>query len=172
MRWSDVDLDGASLQVERSLEETKAGLRFKTPKTKHGRRTISPPSNAVEVLRGHRRQQMELRLALGQGRHEPDALVLATVEGAAFSPDGLGRNWRRTAATRELPKVMFHALRHSHASALIASGLDVLTISRRLGHGSPVVTLNTYAHLFEKTDAAAATAIEAAMRTSRNANPC
>jgi integrase len=60
---------------------------------------------------------------------------------------------------------MFHALRHSHASALIASGLDVLTVSRRLGHGTPVVTLNTYAHLFEKTDNAAAAAIDAALRT-------
>jgi integrase len=165
LRWSDVDLDGASLRVERSLEETKAGLRFKTPKTKHGRRTVSLPSNAVEVLRAHRREQLELRMALGQGKHEPDALVFSTVEGAAYSPDGLSRNWRRTVSARGLPKVMFHALRHSHASALIASGLDVLTISRRLGHGSPVVTLNTYAHLFEKTDTAAATAIEAAMRT-------
>ena len=57
-------------------------------------------------------------------------------------------------------------LRHSHASALIASGLDVLTVSRRLGHGSPVVTLNTYAHLFAKTDEKAAEAIEAALRTT------
>ena len=57
-------------------------------------------------------------------------------------------------------------LRHSHASALIASGLDVLTVSRRLGHGSPVVTLNTYAHLFAKTDEKAADAIEAALRTT------
>ena len=68
-------------------------------------------------------------------------------------------------SARGLPKVMSHALRHSHASALIAGGLDILTISRRLGHGSPVVTLNTHAHLFERTDTAAATAIEAAMRT-------
>jgi integrase len=60
---------------------------------------------------------------------------------------------------------MFHALRHSHASALIASGLDVLTVSRRLGHATPVVTLTTYAHLSEKTDEAAAKAIEAALRT-------
>jgi hypothetical protein len=43
---------------------------------------------------------------------------------------------------------------------LIASGLDVLTVSRRLGHGSPVITLNTYAHLFAKTDTAAAAAID------------
>jgi hypothetical protein len=40
----------------------------------------------------------------------------------------------------------------------------VLTVSRRLGHGTPFVTL-TYAHLFEKTDNLAATAIEAALQT-------
>jgi hypothetical protein len=40
-------------------------------------------------------------------------------------------------------------------------------VSRRLGHGSPAVTLTTYAHLFSKTDVAAASAIEAALRTPR-----
>jgi integrase len=45
-----------------------------------------------------------------------------------------------------------HSLRHTHASQLIASGLDVLTISRRLGHGSPAITLWVYGHLFSNTD--------------------
>jgi len=63
--------------------------------------------------------------------------------------------------------VSFHALRHTHASALIAAGLDVLTISRRLGHAKPTTTLNTYGHLFKQTVSAAAEAIEAAMGTSR-----
>jgi integrase len=57
-----------------------------------------------------------------------------------MSPDNLSRDWRRAVKTLKLPDVMFHALRHSHASALIASGLDVLTVSRRLGHGNPAVT--------------------------------
>lgn len=60
---------------------------------------------------------------------------------------------------------MFHALRHSHASALIAAGLDVVTVSRRLGHGSPAITLTVYAHKFASKDIAAAEAIEAAMGT-------
>jgi integrase len=50
LRWSDVDLGTASLRVERSLVETKAGLRFKSPKTKHGRRTITLPASAVDML--------------------------------------------------------------------------------------------------------------------------
>ncbi|WP_436173903.1 tyrosine-type recombinase/integrase [Mesorhizobium sp. LjNodule214] len=69
------------------------------------------------------------------------------------------------APANEFPKVRFHDLRHTHASALIASGLDVVAISRRLGHASPVVTLSVYAHLFKRSDEGAAAAIEAAMRT-------
>jgi integrase len=68
------------------------------------------------------------------------------------------------APTIEMPKVRFHDLRHTHASALIAGGLDVVAISRRLGHASPVVTLSVYAHLFTRSDEGAAAAIEAAMR--------
>ena len=59
---------------------------------------------------------------------------------------------------------MFHALRHTHVSALIAAKVDVVQISGRIGHGSPAVTLRIYAHFFKSTDAAAATAIEAAIR--------
>jgi integrase len=164
LQWGDIDLDGARLKVERSVEETKAGLRLKTPKTKHGRRTISLPASAVSALRTHRAHQREIRVALGQGREIGDTLVFGTHEGALPSPDNLSRDWKRLIVSHDLPKVMFHALRHSHASALIAGGLDVLTVSRRLGHGSPAVTLTVYAHLFQKTDLAAASAIEAAMR--------
>jgi integrase len=164
-RWGDVDLENATLRVERSLEETAAGLRFKGPKTRCGRRLISLPANVVEVLRAHRRERIELRLALGMGRLGHDDLVFATPEGAPMSPDKLSRDWGLAMAALGLPSITFHALRHSHASALIAARLDVLTISRRLGHGSPGITLGVYGHLFSNTDAAAADAIEAAMRT-------
>jgi len=59
--------------------------------------------------------------------------------------------------------VTFHALRHSHASALIAAGLDVVTVSRRLGHASPALTLSVYSHLFNNKDEAAALAIDDAL---------
>jgi integrase len=57
----------------------------------------------------------------------------------------------------------FHALRHTHASQLIDAGVDIVTISRRLGHASPNITLGVYAHLFRKSDANAADAINAAL---------
>src|SRR5215467_8122177 len=68
LRLSDVDLDAATVRIERSLEETKSGLRLKPPKTKHGKRAISLPPNAVAVLREHRRKFLETRMALGLGK--------------------------------------------------------------------------------------------------------
>ena len=62
-----------------------------------------------------------------------------------------------------MPHITLHSLRHSHASQLIASGLDILTISRRLGHVSPTITLGVYGHLFANTDERAAAIIEAAL---------
>jgi hypothetical protein len=52
-------------------------------------------------------------------------------------------------------------------SALITEGIDVLTISRRIGHASPVVILGIYGHLFSEADRTAAKAIEAALRTGK-----
>jgi integrase len=68
---------------------------------------------------------------------------------------------------RKLPQISFHGLRHSHVSALIAGGIGVLTVSRRIGHASPVVTMKVYAHLFSETDKTAAKAIEAVLRTGK-----
>lgn len=85
------------------------------------------------------------------------------VDGSPYPPDTLSRDWWRAVNALGLPRIMFHALRHSHASALIAPGLDILTVSRMLGHGSPAITLGIYAHSFNKTAAAAAQAIEVAM---------
>jgi integrase len=58
--------------------------------------------------------------------------------------------------------VALHALRHTHVSQLIAAGMDILTIRRRIGHASAAITLKVYGHLFANTDARAAEIMEAA----------
>jgi integrase len=166
LQWGDVDFDKAAVRVERSMEETKAsGLRFKVPKSKNGLRTISLPSSVVDTLQAHRKRQLELRIALGMGKPDKTALVFCGADGKAIAPSRVSGAWRHSIARLNLPKVRFHDLRHTHASALIAAGLDVVAISRRLGHASPVVTLSVYAHLFKQTDDGAAAAMESAMRT-------
>jgi len=163
LQWGDLDLDAGKLRVERSIEKTKAGLRVKSPKTRHGRRLITLPASAAAVLREHRRKQLELRVALGAGRLPDDAFVFGTVEGKPRDPDRITQDWKRFAAARNLPRVTLHGLRHASASALIAAGADVITVSRRLGHANANTTLSVYAHLFGRSDEAAAEAMDAAM---------
>jgi integrase len=167
LRWQDLDLDVATIRIERSLEQTRAGLRFKAPKTKHGRRTVALPAFAIEAMRSHRRRVLELRIALGLGKPDTEALVFCRLDGNPMPPNDLSRDWRRFVKARKLPLVAFHALRHTHVSALISCGVDLLTISRRIGHASPVITLRVYAHMFQNNDAAAAGAIENALRTGK-----
>jgi integrase len=156
LRWKDVDLDGAKLHVQQSLEQTKrGGLVFKAPKTRHGRRTVTLPSATVTELRAHYKATLERRLLLGQGKTSDGDLVFACWDGSTRSPNAMSKEWRRAVHAAKL-KATFHSLRHTHASSLIAAGIDVLSISRRLGHGSPAVTLGVYGHLFKPDDRAAA----------------
>lgn len=163
LRWRDVDLDSAILRVEQSLEQTKAGLRFKPPKTKHGKRVIALPGSVLSELRDQWKEQQENRLRLGLGKAPDDALVFPNWDGSPRSPNAVTKQWAATIARLRLPRVSLHALRHTHASQLIESGMDVLTISRRLGHGSPTITLSVYGHMFGNTDKRAAEIIESAL---------
>lgn len=162
LRWGDVDLDTSRIQVERSLEQTKAGLRFKEPKTKHGRRSIKIPPSVVSELKAHWTLQQAQRLKLGLGRAGDDDLVFASWDGTTRSPNATTREWVRALAENKLPAISLHALRHTHASQLIAAGMDPVSISRRLGHASPTITLNVYGHLFGNSDDRAAEIVEAA----------
>ena len=167
VRWRDVDLDQRELKVQQSIEQTKEGLRVKAPKTKRGRRTISLPDFLVRELRAHKASQNAERLALGLGKDSADALVLRRPDGSPLAPDNVSSEWRKTVDALKLPKVSLHALRHTHASQLIASGMDILTISRRLGHSAPSITLDVYSHLFKPSDGGAAAVIDKAFGALR-----
>jgi len=163
LRWANVDLDKKIIHVKESVEEVHGEpLGVKAPKTKAGTRSISAPDIVVDALRDTRRQQLEQRLAMGLGKPADDALVFPAGHGGLKRPSNLSRNWRRTDAV----DLHFHGLRHTHASQLIAAGLDVVLISKRLGHSNPNITLGIYAHLWEKDDAAAAEAINRAFGAS------
>jgi integrase len=160
--WKDFDIEAGLLRVERSLETTKEeGLRIKSPKTRHGRRAVSLPASVVEELRAHWKAQGEGRLALGLGRATPDALIFALADGSSLRPNTLSMEWSRATKAAVGRAINLHSLRHHHASNLIAAGVDVLTVSRRLGHASPTITLSVYGHLYPNADDKAAQAVEA-----------
>lgn len=159
MRWCDVDLKRGTLKIEHSLEQTKAGLRLKSPKTESGKRSIMLPEFAVTMLNEHRKAQLELRLQLGMGKPDAEALIFSNHDGTPISPNYFSIMWSRAVARAGLPKCTFHSLRHCHASALIHAGLDVMRVSKQLGHSNPAITLTAYTHEFKEGNSGAADAI-------------
>jgi integrase len=155
LRWSDIDTDAKTMHIERSIEQIGTTVRIKEPKTKAGTRTISLPDIVIDVLRDHRRSQLELRMALGQGRLPDDAFIFVGIDGEPPKPFILSTQWIECARVIGMPHITWHSFRHSHASLLISAGMDVVQIARRLGHSSPAITLGTYSHMFKKIDTAA-----------------
>jgi integrase len=165
LHWRDIDFDRRTVTVRVALEETKAGgVTFKKPKTRDGARTITLPDLTVEVLRDHRKRELETRFALGRGKLTGTDLLFTRVDGVSpQSPHALSAEWRKAAESIGLGAVTLHALRHTHASHLIAHGVDVVKIAKRLGHSDAVVTLSVYAHWFAKLEDKSAEAVNAAV---------
>jgi integrase len=170
LRWRNVDLDRGVIKVVEALEETAAhGVRFKQPKTRAGKRDVTLPELVIATLRRHRLAQLELRAQLGLGKLGDDDLLFPhPTRGGPIPPRNFSnRTWKWAVKSFGMPDINFHALRHTHASQLIAAGVDVVTVSKRLGHSSPTVTLAVYSHLFASNDSKAAKAINEALGSIR-----
>lgn len=163
LRWDAVNLDEKMLHVRATvLNIDGQAPTTKAPKTKAGRRSVTVPDVVIDVLRDHRRRQLELRVALGLGRPEADALLFPSTDGGLRRPTTLSHEWREAG----IAAVRFHDLLHTHVSMLIDAGLDPVTIATRIGHKNAKVTLTTCAHLYQKDDGRAAAAINARLGAS------
>lgn len=138
LRWSDVDLDDASVRIQRSVSATRqAGLTIKSTKT-GGVRVVSLTTQAVIALRGHHRSTHHVAA---------DAYVFSNdADGARpWRPDLVTRRWERLRRTGRLDRrVRIHDLRHFVATELLSAGIDVRTVANRLGHARTSTTLDIY----------------------------
>ena len=165
LRWNRVDLDGKTISVREALEWTKAhGIRSKAPKSRAGRRDITLAGSSWSThCASTARPCSNCGCSSGLGRLPDDALLFANLAGEPLQPSNVSSDWGEIASRIGMPEITFHGLRHTHASQLIAAGVDIVTISKRLGHARPSVTLAIYAHMFTSDDSKAAAAINAAM---------
>lgn len=165
LRWSDIDLESSALRVNRALEcvaivdpehheKRLPELKFKEPKTSGSRRSIPLPKFAVDRLRQHRREQKDRFDALGIWRtHE--SLVFDRA-GEPWNPNTFGTEFAKRARKLKLPPVRLHDLRHSYATLMLESGVDLKTVSQALGHSTIRITADTYAHVTPSMQQAAA----------------
>jgi integrase len=160
LRWRHVDLDRAQLAIVESAEQTREGVRYKAPKTGKGR-AVALPALVVSELRAHRLRQAEELLRLGV-RATADTFICAREDGLPQQPNSIGHAWDRFLAATDLPRIRFHDLRHSHATAMLARNIHPKIVSERLGHSRVALTLDTYSHVIPGMQEEAAAAIDAA----------
>jgi integrase len=161
LRWSDVDLDAASVSVSRALVIVAYKPQLSDVKTGHGRRTIDLEPKTVAVLRAWKKRQIEEHM-LTSARPGTD-LVFAHPDGSWVNPDYFSQVFDRHLARSALPAIRLHDLRHTHASILLKQGVPLKVVSERLGHSNPAFTLSVYQHLLPGMQADAAKAFSAAV---------
>ena len=155
LHWPEVSLDTARLTVSGARVSVRYKVVDSRPKTAKSRRTIAIAPVVVEALRAQRSHQLEERQAWGRAWTDT-GLVFTREDGTAYHPEYLTFAFQSATKKAGLPSIALHALRHGHATAGLRAGVDLVTMSRRLGHSSIQVTGDIYAHVVEELDREAA----------------
>jgi len=162
LRWSDVDLGRGLVHVRQQVVQDVAntapcpgcggvhrGLRFDRPKTRGSEGRVDLDDRAAGALLAHRLGQDTERDAWGSA-YAGHGLVFCREDGQPYDPADVTRRFKGLATAAGLPGTHLHAFgRHGHASLLLASGVDIAVVSKRLRHSSIAITSDTYAHLLE-----------------------
>lgn len=150
LKWSDVD--GNTIHVRRSItQKLKGGDRETLPKNKSSCRSIVAPKVLVDILAEHKARQKQYESFSEDWRVCGGSRCLRDT-----SIEKRNAEFARKAG---LPHIRIHDFRHTHATFLVNSGVNIKEVSRRLGHSTVEQTWNTYSHLFPQTEQAAVDAL-------------
>ena len=180
MTWEDLDMNNCIASVNKSMSRTKElGQFVKPPKTEASIRDLSMPEDCFVLLRRWKMEQMALCGKLGTAwlghrnmkkadgtmdSFEKNTIFIQEDNGLPVDLSTPGHKFNEiltyyNAACREedkLPRIRLHDLRHTGATLLLGWGVDIETVSRRLGHSKTSVTLDIYGHALPENDRKAA----------------
>jgi len=139
LKKTDYDIEKGVLHIRQSLRNDAGDLTIAPCKTERSRRDVSLPPRAIEALRIHHDRLFAKGL-----RAIP--WLFPNGHGGLLRKEFVARAFHDVLESAKLPRVRFYDLRHTQASLLLGSGVDVLAVSRRLGHASTKMTLDMYAH--------------------------
>lgn len=150
LKWSDIDLDAATMTVARQRVHSEAGAVVADTKTDAGRRVLPIPATLLPVLKRARRRAAADQLAVGNKWCGED-YVVADELGRAYYPTTLSYLWRDVLAAAKVPHVRLHDARHTAATLMHLNGVPIAVIAAVLGHTDASFTQRVYAH--SQTDA-------------------
>lgn len=163
IRWRSVNFDERTITIENNIQWTKElGLYEETPKN-HEIRTLTVAPEIIKSLKQYKAEQQQEKLMRGIPDYNPEGYLFIQDNGTPMNPSSLNHWLKKFEEENNLPHIHPHKFRHSQASILYASGVDVVTISKRLGHKQVSTTQNIYAHLLKESDKKASDAIANAL---------
>jgi integrase len=158
LKWDRVDFENRRVKIDRALVISKSkGIYLGSTKTSDVRH-LNLPSETMALLKRHKLEQLQLQWANGD-RWIDSGYVFTQDNGDHMSPDSI-TGWLHSFSRRHgLPHINPHAFRHTAASVLLANGMDIVTVSKQLGHASITTTESFYSHIIEENKAKAAECI-------------
>lgn len=157
--WDCIDYEKNLVHVRQSAARTGRETFVKTPKSKCSVRSVALPQPVMDLLRELQEQQARYRKIIGDKWNGTGECVFTKIDGARMeigTPyDKFHRLVRRYNTTvsedMQLPMLSLHCLRHTSASLLVRSNrVDIVSVSKKLGHADPNVTARYYLHSYEE----------------------
>jgi integrase len=147
IRWSDLDWEGCQVTIQRTFNNG----RLFTPKTQTSKRKIDLGPAVMKALKKWR---------LACPKNDLDLVFPNEAGNHINNKNMLRRYFRPALQAAGCPSIRFHDLRHTYASLLVAQGENIKYIQNQLGHATPTITLNVYAHLMKDRNPEAAQRLE------------
>jgi integrase len=170
LRWKHIDFEKKTVRVVESLEESRAGLRFKAPKTERTRAIVLPDYAVEELMLWRDKQTKEL--AELEIKRTQETLVACRYDAKPLWPSSLTHEFTKAIKKLpDLPYVRFHDLRHSHATQLLMEGVHPKIAQERLGHSTITTTLDLYSHVTDTMQDDAALKLNKAFRAVTKTKP-
>jgi integrase len=156
LRVEDIDFLRRTLTVARQVQRAGRGQVEVRPPKYSSERVVFLAPGLVEMLAAHVAAQHRDGgwMFTGEGDKPPHQ-------------NTVGHRWRTATTAAGVSALRLHDLRHFYASGLIASGCDVVTVQRALGHSSATTTLSTYSHLWPSAEDRTRAAAQALLTESR-----
>lgn len=153
MKWSAVDFAGKSIRIcNNVLYSSDIGVYQDTPKTDKSVRWVSVPKATIDLLEEWKAYQAEDAKKKGDYYNNPSGLLFTQENGSPMHPDSVTTWLDRFAKKNGLPHIYPHKFRHTMASMLIYNKVDVVSVSKRLGHSQVSTTTDIYAHVIQEAD--------------------
>jgi integrase len=147
LRWSEVNLAAATVTVRQTVLLTSEGYRpQQDQKSALSARTLHLDQRTVGMLCVQRAAQDAAKDKLGPAWQD-HGLVFPREDGSWWNPPAVTRAFERAVQRVGVPAIRLHDIRHTHATLLLAAGVNPKVVSERLGHSSVAFTLDTYAHV-------------------------